>query len=566
MLHRQDNLSPLFLIWCGLLLLSTASGHLHSPDGEINYRTTRSLATGQGYAIPPLPDGSMTRRAEDGKEYAQYGPLQPLLAVPFYLTGKMLARVIPESWLSAQAARLESTVSFYRGSSEKWGGDFEGLYPKGHQERVCRAFVSLFNPAVTGLTLWLLLAWSLRFYEKTLPGLLLPGVYILATYAWPHSRPFYTEVLATFFVLGASFLAATPRKEKTVPIPPAKRGGNRGFVAQAGGIGVLTGLAVLARLDSVVATLGLAWIACHRIWIADRDSTHATRFQATLAGVVCFLLLVSILPVQNLLRYGSPLATGYSDQPEGVKFSIPFFHALWIYLLSPGKGVFWYSPPLIAALFAWPLFFRRDRHLAIGIGLMVLGYVLVVGRWQNLGGWCWGPRHLFQITPLLLFPLPFLFAGGASCPHPRPFSQGEKGEENSPSGGGSDEGPGEEKQGWGTSLSFPRAVLGVTFLMGFFVQICGVLVDFMWPLDRSLRGLPPGQDTEKILSIGFYGPILHLESWRLDREPDWLLADLWKSGQVGAQLLALAVWLSLATVTFLLGWAIYRQVATGRDA
>jgi hypothetical protein len=280
-------------------------------------------------------------------------------------------------------------------------------------------------------------------------------------------------------------------------------------------------------MDSVVATLGIAWIACHRIWFLNHSGRLGLRIAATFLGIAMFLLVASVLALQNLARFGSFLATAYADQPEGVQFSVPILHSLWIYVLSPGKGVFWYSPPLLAALLAWPAFFRKDRHLALGIALMIAGYVLVVGRWQNLGGWCWGPRHLFQITPLLLLPLPLLLRSGQSEQSRNPWVN----------------------------------VLGATAVWGVFVQVCGVLVDFMWPLDRYLRDLPPGQDTEKILSFGFYGPILHLKAWRLDRDPDWLLVDLWKSGVTGAQVLALVVWIALLLVSLLLARAAYQSFA-----
>ena len=514
----QERLLLVLLLWSGLLLLSTTSGHLHSPDGEVNYRTTRSLATGNGYAIPPLPDGSLTRQAEDGQEYSQYGPLQPLLAVPLYLLGEVAAPLVPENWLSAQSHRLGSTVSFYRDSSALREGGFEGLYPDNPQERVCRIFVSFFNSIATWLTVLLLAIFSRRAFGNGSYALLLPFLYFVATYAWPHSRPYYTEVLATLFLLTATFFATT-------------LGGRRSTLQHlllgASGVGILAGLAVLARMDSVVATPGIAWIACHRIWFRDQSSGPGLRIAVTLLGILTFFLLASVLPLQNLSRFGSFLATGYADQPEGVQFSVPILHSLWIYVVSPGKGVFWYSPPLLAALLAWPAFFRKDRHLALGIALMVAGYVLVVGRWQNLGGWCWGPRHLFQVTPLLLLPLPLLLRSEQS------------------------------EQSRNPSI----ILLGATAVWGVFVQVCGVLVDFMWPLDRYLRGLPPGQDTEKILSFGFYGPILHLKAWRLDRDPDWLLVDLWKSGEIGAQILALVVWITLTFLSVVLARAVYQSFA-----
>jgi hypothetical protein len=514
----QRRSERLFLLFAALLLVCTASGHLHSPDGEVNFRSTRAVATGQGYAIEPLPGGMLTRSGEGGKEYAQYGPLAPVLAAPLYWIGSLLTPVIPPSWLSQQESRLGSTVLFYR-ADRAWGEDFQGIYPPEHSERTTRIAVSFFNVLVTWTTLYLVLFASRRYFPAGPIQLLLPAVYLLATYAWPHSRPFYTEPLALMFLLAAALVADS-------------LGGGEGkkLWIRALGVGLLSGLSVLARLDSVVALPGIAWIACHRLHLAFTPKSLAWKTLYACGALVVFVLVVSLLPLQNWLRYGAAFASGYEDEPEGIAFNIPFFHSLWIYLLSAGKGIFWYSPPLIAALLAWPAFWKRQRPLAIGFALVVAGFVLVIGRWQNLGGWCWGPRHLFQITPFLLFPLPYLLSGEGK----------------------------DDRRGVG------RPILLATVAWGVIVQFLGVLVDFMWALDRHLRALDPAQHSAAMLSLPFYGPLLHLKVWRADRDPDWFLVDLWRSGQIGAQVFAGAVWFLLLVTTLLLVQSILRSVRTPR--
>jgi hypothetical protein len=84
-------------------------------------------------------------------------------------------------------------------------------------------------------------------------------------------------------------------------------------------------------------------------------------------------------------------------------------------------------------------------------------------------------------------------------------------------------------------------------------------VDYMWPLDQTLRGLAPGEDTQKILSLPFYGPFLHLWAWRLDPDPDWFLVDLWHSGVWGARLTALTVWVLFLGTSLALLWGVVRR-------
>lgn len=511
----KDPLFRLLLIWSLLLLLATASGHIHSPDGEVNYRTALSLSRGNGYSIEPLPDGFLTREGEDGKEYPQYGPLQPVLSVPFIWMGDLAAAFIPPAWNQFQEERLWTTASMYRAIESRWA-HFPGFYPEDHAERVRRAFFSMFNPLITWLTLLLLAVWAMRVEAFGKFWWILPTIYLLGTYAWPHSRPSYTEPLAAFFLLLSSYLAWRSKEGAT----------SRSLYLYATGTGLCAACAVLTRLDSAVALPAVLLVAAGSFTRSDRRIS--AKVTALCLGVVAFLLLCSWIPIQNWLQFGSFFSSGYEDQAEGIQFNIPLLHALWIYVLSPGKGIFWYSPPLIAALFAWPLFFRKDRFLCLGFAWIVLAYLLIIGKWQNLGGWCWGPRHLFQITPFLLFPIPLLFS---SEQRPNLRSPG-------------------------------RILLLVTVLCGLLVQIPGVLVDYMWPLDKSLRLVPTEQHTQKILSIDFYGPILHWKTWRLDRDPDWFFVDLWRSGEVGARIISGLFWLALLIMTVLLVSKIVGRIRT----
>lgn len=474
-------------LWSGLVLLSTASGHLHSPDCEINFRTTRSLAEGRGFAIDPLPDGFGTRRGIDGKEYPQYGPLQPILASPLYTLGASAARFVPESWLTAQAERLTRTVFFYRPLPEGVG-DFDGIYPPDHTERVARIAVSMFNPLVTWITFCLLAFWARRRFNDLSVWWLLPTIFLLGTIAWPHSRPFYSESLATLLLLWSAFLADGLRGT-----------GTSRNVTRAAAVGVLAGCALLTRVDSIVALPGIAILAAGRIFTVEDSRGLVRKLGLVAVGFLALLLVGGGQLWLNARWYGGPFASGYSDQPEGVAFNIPFLHSLWIYLLSPGKSIFWYSPPLVISLALWGSFWKRDRLLAGSLIVIALGYLLVVGRWQNLGGWCWGPRHLVQLTPFLLFPLPLILSTARQS----------------------------------NNAHLWLGTFAVTLVWGFLVQFSGVLVDYMWPLDQKLRGLPPGSDTQ--LVIATYSPLLHLNTWSMEGDPDWLLADLWRSGVSSAR-------------------------------
>jgi len=75
-------------------------------------------------------------------------------------------------------------------------------------------------------------------------------------------------------------------------------------------------------------------------------------------------------------------------------------------LLSPGRSIFLYSPPLILALVAFRQFYRRYRYEALLVAGIAFCYIVLYSipvDWD--GGWSWGPRYLVAIIPFLMLPV-----------------------------------------------------------------------------------------------------------------------------------------------------------------
>jgi hypothetical protein len=75
-------------------------------------------------------------------------------------------------------------------------------------------------------------------------------------------------------------------------------------------------------------------------------------------------------------------------------------------LISPGKGMFFYSPILVLAALAVPSFARktpRAAFLVLGVGLTTLLPSSTLNDWY--GGDAWGPRFVMCGLPLLTVPL-----------------------------------------------------------------------------------------------------------------------------------------------------------------
>jgi hypothetical protein len=123
------------------------------------------------------------------------------------------------------------------------------------------------------------------------------------------------------------------------------------------------------------------------------------------------LLPLAFLLLYNYSLFGS-IGGGYGPgmlDASSLFWQTPFWEGLSGLLLSPGRGLFIYSPifllSLVGIVIAWtsgPLLFK---YLSIGPVLVVLLY----SRWSAWwGGWTYGPRLLADLAPFLcLFLYPF---------------------------------------------------------------------------------------------------------------------------------------------------------------
>jgi hypothetical protein len=156
--------------------------------------------------------------------------------------------------------------------------------------------------------------------------------------------------------------------------------------------GICLGLAILIRLDSIVL-LPAFWPG-----IAGRK-----KLLRLLYGAVPFLLLAG---AANLFRFGSPLLEGHGQDPA-MAFS-PLSGGITGLLFSPGKGLIWYAPISILALF-----YNRDMKMWLPFALSLILHG-VIHDWT--GGTGWGPRFLIPTLPLLLLPLTRRGVGGKVFP------------------------------------------------------------------------------------------------------------------------------------------------------
>jgi hypothetical protein len=78
-------------------------------------------------------------------------------------------------------------------------------------------------------------------------------------------------------------------------------------------------------------------------------------------------------------------------------------------LVSPGKSLFLYSPPTIAALIGLRGLFKREPRLVQAVAATCLVHLAMVSSLTFYGGdWCWGPRYFVSVLPLIALGFGFL--------------------------------------------------------------------------------------------------------------------------------------------------------------
>jgi hypothetical protein len=328
--------------------LLTFSGVYHSTDEMAILVTADSLARRGTWDIDLIrwtaeQQGDM---GPDGHLYSNKGIGTSLAALPLY-------------WLALQSQRVGNVQA--------------GM--------LSNAVVT----ALTGVVIYLFLC-RLRFSPGSASGTAL--AFGLGTMAWPYARLLFGESLAGLCLLLGAF--ALHRYHD---------GHHRASPLVAG---MSLGIVVLTRLNLAVLLPFFALLLL--VYLYRR---HGRDYRAWIEPLMLFglpiLAALAIVGWYNWIRFGSPLISGY---PPKERFTTPLFQGLYGLILSPGKGLIWYSPLLLAALAAWPAFFRRHRESGLLIAAVVLGCVAFYSPWRMWwAGHSWGPRFLLVVVPLASLPL-----------------------------------------------------------------------------------------------------------------------------------------------------------------
>jgi hypothetical protein len=347
--------AALFLFLLSVYLL-TYSPHFHSSDGLAVFSTAESLVRRGEWDADQIRWMGVGQGilGVDGHLYTRKGVGQTLLALPLVWLGLLVP-----GWGTATTALL-------------------------------------FNSIVTAATAVLIFYYLDALGYARVVALAAGLIYGLATLAWPYAKTFFSDPLAGLCLLAAAMALL--------------RFHQSGRTAYTFGAGLALALSVAARYANaaLIPLFVLALLAYQlsnsRSQVSHLSSLTAAlksqRWGAWLAFGAPLALAAVGLVLYNLFRYGDAFNTGYLPEES---FSGVWWQGIAGLLVSPGRGLFLYAPVLLIALPAAPAFLRRHRVEAALAAAVILGHLLLYGKWFMWhGGYAWGPRFMVATLPFFV--------------------------------------------------------------------------------------------------------------------------------------------------------------------
>lgn len=302
-------------------------------DNEVKLQVARNLVHGRGWALGETPDdATYLAVGQGGRRYPPYPPLAYALQLVTLVTTPLL------------------------------GGPCEGA-------------PTLLVLALLG---WALVAWG-RAADVSLEAAVAGALLVtLGTVLWPMAAFGYDAlvealVLALILRAGAGVAAERPW----------------------GLAGLAFGAAIATRLGASVLGFSAAVLL-----LAQRPSGPVPILRRALAFGLGALPGAALVLWFNWFRFGSPLTFLHVAGPAVRGLNLSWWSSQHVegmvgLLVSPGKGLFWYSPVLIGVLAAAVPLARRFGSTMAALGVQLVASVVVFGRFRYWhGDWAWGPRYV----------------------------------------------------------------------------------------------------------------------------------------------------------------------------
>ena len=299
----------LFIFFSSVFVLFS-NGH-YGGDGLENYLTAESIVLDGDIVIHDRPFGVDQMRYEvrgkvdsAGKYYSPYGIGMPIILVPLYAVGHIISKIIPQV----------------------------------PHDYITQFSASLANPIITAFTALTLFVFLGRLGYSLRTSFLTTLVFSFCTMSLIYTRSGFSEpAVGLFLLLAFLFLH---RYEKS------------GLIRYILFATILIGYTLLIKKNSF---LYLPLMFIYLLSRSRREKSTRQLIRLWLAGLMPILFFVLIyLSSKAFIApdiYGAATGAFSSLLNGGAEPGRQMLKGLYYYLFSPGKGYFFYSLPLLLALF-----------------------------------------------------------------------------------------------------------------------------------------------------------------------------------------------------------------------
>jgi hypothetical protein len=338
----------LFIFFFSVYLLTASGNNFYDADvSQLRIQVAKSILERNDLSVP------LGIRGVDGRAYSWFGIGSVVLAIPFFALGKLI-----------------------------------GVQPA--------MTVSIMNQLFGAATAVLIFLFSISLGYSRRASLLVSIFYGLGTIAWPMAKHPHDHIIEIFFILLSVYCVHLYGMKKSIYL----------LLFSAFSFGV----AFIIRTTSVLILLPIGVLIFLNQKGYDFKSTAKFILRDYLLYFIVLLPFLALSFWYNYYRFGSVFETGY--QVMAARFGISLFEGgslmegLSGFLVSPGKGYFFYSPIAILFFFAIKGFMKKNYGLGISFIFIILSYLFFYSMyiyWH--GDWSWGPRYIFVITPFLIIPI-----------------------------------------------------------------------------------------------------------------------------------------------------------------
>ena len=244
-----------------------------------------------------------------------------------------------------------------------------------------------YGPLITAISTAILFSICRTYNFSLKISITIAFLYVFTTMAWAYSSTAMNVVLVSMIILLSFYFY-------------------RKFIQNQSSsslifCGFSLGISVLVRYDSFII-VGI--ILVFLIGTILKNKSKLKNLTCLLIPLFfCAIIFMGINYIQfgTFLEYGFKTESGY-----GLGSTSPIHVGVFGLLLSPGAGLFIFSPILFTIFVSFFDFYKKDKSSFLIFSAYLVSMLVFFGNLETWHGFVsWGPRYLLPVIPFLLIPL-----------------------------------------------------------------------------------------------------------------------------------------------------------------